>query len=146
MSTKNFEHGNRIGIVYTYFQNYLFKMPIGRLSIGVNVNLPDGGEPISPGISFLLNQNLKNLDQDIHGPPDIVIEFLTESSTSENFDAYAKRLLENGVQEFWIFDLRDKTMQVWFNQRENWIKMDGKKLKSDLLPDFSLTYRKVFSK
>jgi Uma2 family endonuclease len=57
-------------------------------------------------VAFVARQRLEitNLDDNLHGAPDLVIEVLSPSNTAAEIYDEEKLCLENGAQEFWGVD------------------------------------------
>ena len=70
---------------------------------------------LEPDVVFVRKDRLEIVDPEgnIHGPPDLVVEVLSPSTASYDRDLKRKRYLESGVEEVWIIDIDERTVQVW---------------------------------
>ncbi|MBS0618665.1 MAG: Uma2 family endonuclease [Spirochaetes bacterium] len=128
-----FEHGETAASLSFLFYNYLKMRPVGKLTSEVDIFLPDGGDPLRPDLSFILNENLYIVAGHIHGTPDLVVEILSPSTLHRDLGVKAERYLKNGVREYWIADPAEKALQVWINKGDHWEKRTGDTLASMLL-------------
>jgi len=77
----------------------------------MDVHLPTG-DVVQPDVVFVAKANRGVIQRWIHGAPDLVIEVL--SPLRPERDRFVKRVLyeRNGVPEYWIVDLEDRSVQV----------------------------------
>ncbi|MCS6972793.1 MAG: Uma2 family endonuclease, partial [Leptospiraceae bacterium] len=121
----SFEHNDAESALITVLRNYLQRKPIGKAVIETDVFLPDGGDPLRPDISLILNENLHIVKTHIHGTPDLVCEVLSAATRERDLGVKAERYLKCGVKEYWIADPDNKTLQVWYNAKDHWEKVQG---------------------
>ena len=70
---------------------------------------------LEPDVVFVRKDRLDIVDPEghIHGPPDLVVEILSPSTKSYDRDLKRKRYLESGVEQVWIIDIDERTVEVW---------------------------------
>jgi Uma2 family endonuclease len=105
---------------------------------------------IQPDILYISNQNLKILKElNIQGPPDLVVEILSPSTT-DNDRIFKKRIYRKfGVKEYWIVDYEDNTIELWTlaNQQVQFhVKAQATVLfESKILPELKIDLSLVFA-
>lgn len=136
----DFFHGKTYGEIFSIIRQHLKIHPLGYLTQETDVFLPDGGDPLRPDISFILNEKKYIIKTHIHGVPDLIVEVLSPATEHRDLGIKAERYLKNGVREYWIADPNAKTLRLWINKGEAWDKKSGDSLDSVLLS--GLTIRK----
>ena len=113
----------------------------------------DGDSPedvdtmVEPDITVVCDPS-KLDDIGCRGAPDLVMEILSPSTQRHDkltkFNLYQRA----GVQEYWIIDPRDKSVQVFFLEDGHYTAKDfgtaGDKLKVNVLEDCTIDLSKVF--
>lgn len=104
---------------------------------------------VQPDIIYITNER-KNIikEENIRGAPDLLIEILSPS-TAERDIVIKRRLYEkHRVREYWIVDPQNKMIEViaWTPKGFKTIKVypAGRRLKSQILPSFSLPLKNIF--
>jgi Uma2 family endonuclease len=128
-----FEHAFAATQFEILLGNYLKIKPMGYVVHEVDVFFPDGEDVLRPDVSLILQENKNIIIGHIHGTPDLVCEVLSDSTKERDLGVKADRYLVNGVKEYWILNLADKTIQVWYNRGSAWDKKSGSTLNSELL-------------
>lgn len=88
--------------------------------------------------------------ESIQGPPDLVIEIISEN-TRKTDEVIKRRLYERtGVQEYWIVDPEVETVKVYRLHDGKYRRIEltlesGDTLKTPLLPEFSLPLERLFA-
>ncbi len=141
----DFDHGEAAGNFGHALVGHNKKVKAGRVAHETDVLLPDGGDVVRPDIAFLKNAHLDRIERVIHGAPDMAVEILSDSTRERDLNEKADRYLKNGVQEYWILDPRERTIQVWNNRGDKWEKRAGDSLKSELLEGFEVKVSEVFA-
>ncbi|MCB1144866.1 MAG: Uma2 family endonuclease [Leptospiraceae bacterium] len=139
-----FEHANCSSNFHLLLGNFIKKNHLGKIVMKCDVLLPDGGDVIRPDISVILKENLGIIIRHIHGAPDLVAEILSPSTRDRDLGIKADRYLASGVKEFWIIDPKDKTVQVWKNEKSSWKKETGDVLQSTILKGLVIQSKEVF--
>jgi len=103
---------------------------------------------VQPDILFVAKKRLAMIeDHYIAGPPDLVVEVLSESDPSRDTEIKRKLYSRYGVREYWIVDLKG-SVQILIREEGqlavNRTFHSGEVLSSQLLGDFSLTLSDVF--
>ncbi|MDW8307573.1 MAG: Uma2 family endonuclease, partial [Leptospiraceae bacterium] len=79
------------------------------------------------------------------GTPDLVCEVLSAATRERDLGVKAERYLKCGVKEYWIADPDNKTLQVWYNAKDHWEKVEGvMEFHSKLLPGLVVTTKEIF--
>ncbi|MCX7633795.1 MAG: Uma2 family endonuclease [Turneriella sp.] len=142
----NFEHGRLQSKLVIMMGAYLQKNPLAQIVTEIDVFLPDGGDPLRPDITLILNENLHIVKTHIHGTPDLVCEVLSAATRERDLGVKAERYLKCGVKEYWIADPDNKTLEVWYNAGDQWEKVKGAmELPSRVLPGLVVQAWEVFS-
>jgi Uma2 family endonuclease len=108
-----------------------------------------GENVVQPDILFVSKAHSKIItEEEILGAPDLVIEILSPA-TSERDQTYKKTLYaRHGVQEYWIVDPQEKTVEVMtlgkeeFENSGSYGKMDT--MKSPIFPGLTINLCDVF--
>ena len=106
------EHQEVAGEIYTQLKKHVRAAQAGKVYMApVDVQLSNG-EIVQPDVLFVRRERLDIVDRRIHGAPDLVIEVASPSNADR--DRFLKRSLHatNGVPEYWIVDLEDRSVQV----------------------------------
>ena len=105
---------------------------------------------VQPDLFFISNARLpKLLGRRIHGPPDLVVEILSPSTST--LDLGKKRALyaRSGVPELWIVDPESRQVRIYrfAEDTENPISVlrQGEKLASPILSGFEANVSDIFS-
>ena len=148
MSPSAFYPHNRVAAkILRLLDDYLEANNLGETVPETDVFLPDGGDPLRPDISVLLNASLDKVYGHIHGAPDIVVEVLSESTRERDLDVKADRYLATGVQEYWVADPEAKTLEIWVNDEKRvWLRRKDPEIKSQVLPGLKIDTGWIFGK
>ena len=75
---------------------------------------------LEPDVVFIRKDRLEIADPEgnVHGPPDLVVEILSPSTKGYDRNLKRKRYLECGVEEVWIVDIDERTVEVWRPESE----------------------------
>jgi Uma2 family endonuclease len=103
-----------------------------------------------PDIIFISNEHLERIEEDgIHGPPDLVIEILSPSTAYYDLHRKKDSYQEFGVQEYWIVDPMERTMDCFTNTATGFqVFFSGSKGStcSRILPEFCIELNKLFAR
>ena len=92
--------------------------------------------------SFIVTNN------DVEGAPDLIIEILSPSTQRTDKREKYKLYQEFGVQEYWIVDPNNKSIDVFSlenNRYENlFVATDNETIQSQVLEGFSLEVSQIF--
>lgn len=112
-----FNHQQTIGILFNLLYDFVNTENLGDLIISpMDVHF-DEQNIFQPDILFISKEN-KNcrIDDWVYGPPDLIIEVLSEFNsyfdTKKKFRVYEKY----GVQEYFIIDPNDKEVHAFKNE------------------------------
>ena len=110
-------------------------------------------EAVVPDIVWVSKERLASVlapDGKLYMSPDLVIEVLSSGTANEQRDREAKRRLysRRGVQEYWIADWRNTTVEVYRRQQAELrlvqTLLPGEELMSPLLPGFACVIDRFF--
>ena len=98
---------------------------------------------LEPDILFVLRARLHIIgEKNLSGPPDLVVEVLSESSSRLDREIKPKQYALHGVPEFWRIDPWVKTLEVFRLQEGNYALIasliPGDEVTSPLFPGLSL--------
>ena len=126
---------------------------------GLGVVLPAPGvifgeaDGVIPDVVWVSRERLSVIqgeDRHLHGAPELVVEVLSPGATNERRDRQAKLKLYSvqGVQEYWIVDMRAQAVAVYRRQEAQLrlVATLGRDdtLTSPLLPGFRLVVARLF--
>lgn len=109
----------------------------------------DEGNVFQPDILFISNERLHIIKEGrkIKGAPDLVVEIL---STNKKYDQEEKKYIYElyDVREFWLIDTKKKTVEVFENQRKEFVILQkayvGDVVRSRLLDGFEIAVDYLF--
>ncbi|MFB3904287.1 MAG: Uma2 family endonuclease [Acidobacteriota bacterium] len=103
---------------------------------------------VQPDILFIAKKRLAIIEQlYVAGPPDLIVEVLSESDPSRDTEIKRKLYSRYGVREYWIVDLKGSVQMLIREQAELRLSRTfhaEETLVSQLLPDFRLDLSDVF--
>lgn len=79
----------------------------------------DNTNVLQPDICYI-SQSSKHIisKRGLEGPPELVVEVLSPSNSFIDRNAKKRKYLEFGVQEYWIVDPDNKTLEIYTNSLE----------------------------
>ena len=89
-------------------------------------------------------ERLIHPDDNLHGAPDLVIEVLSPSNTSEEISDKEKLCLGNGCQEFWVVDPKLRQVSVSTVDGRSAIWCSGQEIPLALFGGKALTVDEIF--
>ena len=104
---------------------------------------------VQPDVLFI-RKNRKGIigERIILGPPDLVVEILSDNSWERDLKTKRRIYADSGVREYWIVDAEAETIepQVWceIGYISSGIYDKGMHLSSPLLPNLKLPLSKIF--
>ena len=117
MPPKNL-HQTMVGFLYVLLSAFIRLHKLGKLQVApFEVKIKPDGNSREPDLIFLTNEHLDRLTADrIAGPPDLIIEVVSDDSTHrdrvDKFDEYEA----GGVPEYWVIDYRAARRRADFYQ------------------------------
>ena len=108
------DHQQMCGGIYVQLYSYLKGKPCDVFIAPSDVRLAAGGEDdtvVQPDL-FVVCDKSKLDGQNCNGPPDLVIEILSPSTSKHDRVVKFGLYLRYGVKEYWIADPDTKTLQV----------------------------------
>ena len=134
------------------FWTFLKANTIGTVAPGPGVILSNYSGVIPDLVFFShdVHDTLVKNDR-VHGPPTLVVEILSPGSSNTRRDRVVKLQLyaKHGVPEYWIIDLKNRTIERYLNQDSSLILQETlgeeKELTTPALPGFSCRISEIFS-
>jgi Uma2 family endonuclease len=91
----------------------------------LDVRLPEAGESdetnvtvVQPDILVVCDSH-KLDDKGCSGPPDFIIEIMSESTAAKDMNEKLFLYEDHGVKEYWIVDIWDKTIKTYILDKNN---------------------------
>jgi Uma2 family endonuclease len=108
----NTHHQEAVGRLYRELSNYLDRTREGKLFLSPTDVILAEDLVLQPDLSFVSRDRLQMVRDQLHGPPDLVIEVL--SDTTRVKDRFVKRdkYARFGVREYWIVDPSERSVEV----------------------------------
>lgn len=106
---------------------------------------------LEPDLLFISRDRLHIVGEKyLTGPPDLVVEVLSESTARLDRDIKPKQFALHGVREFWLIDPEEKTIEI-FRLREGAYELAANlayrdKLESPLFPGLSLSVSSLWER
>lgn len=103
---------------------------------------------VQPDVLVILNDNRHIIHERIEGPPDLVVEVLSQATKQRDLTVKRRLYARHGVKEYWIADPDRRTLEVnqWtpsgFRLVATYAYADT--LRSPLFPSFELALRVIF--
>lgn len=106
-------------------------------------------EVYQPDIIFISKERSHIIgEKNITGPPDLVIEILSESTAYNDLKKKKKVYEQSGVREYWIVDPEASSIEVFLLKNGKYISEKeysfSELLQSPMFPGFSLSLKEVF--
>lgn len=150
LDTARFNHGNVLGYLSYFLQNYFDQKPIGNVVIDLDVQLLVSGKFTRPDLTVILNENLSHLTENgiYEGAPDIVIEAVSEASLMQDVDVKKLLYAAEGIPEYWIVFPELKLLTIYQLVNGNYHPfahaLEQGIVQSKVLPDFQLEVSQIF--
>jgi Uma2 family endonuclease len=102
-----------------------------------------------PDLCFLATANLHRLESPvIAGPPDLIIEIISESNRTHDTVVKFQNYERYGVAEYWLVDPRDEKVTVWSLEQGSYVSLGafatGSKLLTRALEGLTLDPAEIF--
>jgi Uma2 family endonuclease len=128
---------------------FLKANPLGELFPGPVDVLLSRHDIVEPDLVFVSNERLSILtEKNIQGPPDLVVEVLSNSTKHIDQGLKLERYERFGVQEYWIVDPDRNTITVYRLEGERFQKAavlsTEDVLRTPLLPGLELQLTEIF--
>lgn len=144
------EHGEVIGRLMYFFNDYLYKNPVARAFDQASCTLgrPDKSIWVEPDVSIVLKERIPaKFKGPIPVAPDIVVEVWSPSDDTEKIQSKIDYYLAAGVRIVWSIHMISRYVVVCrldaeereFLERHQ--ELDGK----EILPGFKLAINKIFT-
>ena len=124
--------------------NFTETNSLGWTSIAPTDVKLDKFNTLQPDILFISKKNRYKISSKgvIHGAPDLVVEIISPSSNKYDRDIKKDLYEKFGVKEYWLFDIAEKTMEVFENVDGKFVlisyAVEKGKLLSKVLPGFEV--------
>jgi Uma2 family endonuclease len=131
-------------------QSYLERHPIGEVFSAPFDALLSDVDIVVPDLLFLSNERARFLtSKNLQGPPDLVIEILSPSTSARDRTLKHDLYERAGVQEYWLVDPEQDRVEVFRRSGASFgdpvlVGRTGV-ITTPLLPDFALPLHRVFA-
>ena len=129
---------------------FVRKHTLGKLILSpMDVHLTDA-DVYQPDLIFVRESNVGQIDPNdrIRFSPDLVIEVLSPSTGKYDYARKKRIYCEHGVQEYWIVDPDDRTIELMSKEGELYqtyaLLREAATLESRMFPGFSMKVADVF--
>jgi Uma2 family endonuclease len=100
-------------------------------------------------LCFIATANLHRVQSPvIAGPPDLIIEIISESNRTHDTVVKFQNYERYGVSEYWLVDPRDGRISVWSLQQGRYVSLGafaaGEKLRTRVLQGLELDPAEIF--
>ncbi len=97
-------------------------------------------------VAYLCAERFSQVDPDdnIQGAPDIVIEVLSPSNSSDEMKERERICLENGTREFWVVDAKRREVKISTPDNSSIIWRSGQQIPLPLLGGHFLPVDSIF--
>lgn len=82
------------------------------------INISDLKKPIVPDLFVVCNKNFELVGNNIVCIPDFICEIVSPSSIKMDNEIKRDLYLSKGVKEYWVVNYLDKTIKVYFDNKE----------------------------
>jgi len=128
--------------------SYVRERRLGEiLASPLDVHLPSG-DIVEPDLIFVRRENESIIQDWIRGVPDLLIEVLSPAHPERDLIVKRDLYARNGVQEYWIVDPSDHSVQVWRlvegRYEPSGYRRESQTLVTNLIPGLELSVTKVF--
>ena len=143
------EHQGALLEIARQLANYLIDHPVGKVFPELDVHLgtgQSGGDLVyRPEVIFIRKDRVKTMRKKITGPPDLVVEVISQGS--RRFDTETKKVDYErfGVAEYWLIDLAREEITFLRLQAGQFAKAmpEGNSFHSQAVPGFTLDIARV---
>jgi Uma2 family endonuclease len=146
--TPGYPHQRACTLLGRYLSQHIDDRALGSfVSSPIHV-IFDEHEHYEPDLCFIARERTEIIeDTFIKGPPDLIIEVISESDRTHDtvvkFDAYARY----GVREYWLVDLRENEISTWYCAAGKYSLIarshPAERVQSRVLPDLQLNPAQV---
>ncbi len=136
-------HQRIAGNLYAELRQHVRKHRLGEVFISPIDVVFTGSTVLEPDVVFVKRSRLQIIgEKNLAGPPDLVVEVLSDSSRRLDREIKPKQYALHGVPEFWRIDPEGKTVEV-FRLEESAYELAaslgfGDQITSPLFPGLSL--------
>jgi Uma2 family endonuclease len=143
----DYEHQTVAANLFRELDQYIRQSQLGAVRFApLDVVLSDENV-VQPDLLFVSHERSYIITRrNISGPPDLVIEILSEGTTQHDRQTKRKLYAKSGVKEFWLVDPTEKTIEVLSLGKSGYKSLGvfRQTLRSALFKSLSLDLRKIF--
>ena len=142
-------HQMIVGELYRRIANFLLNKPIGIVSLAPRDVKLSEKLTYQPDILFISKQRLHIIgEKNVQGPPDLVIEILSESTANRDLVQKKRLYAKFGVKEYWIVIPGEEIVEIYTLKDALYVlgKSLGKEdaIESPLLKGLKIDLKKIF--
>lgn len=142
-------HQGALSYLHWKLNNHVRPRKLGRVySAPIDVILPRLASPVQPDVLLVDRKRVSIVKEKfIRGAPDLVMEILSPTNPSHDRKRKFKLYAEAGVREYWIVDLKARTIEVFVLAGQRFQLhgrfKDGDAATSKFLADFQVPVTEV---
>lgn len=107
-------HQRVVGRLFTLLHRFAENNALGEVFVGPLDVLFAEGDYLEPDILFVDSEKAGLIsDRGVEGPPDLVVEVTSPSTTARDRGIKLERYRLYGVAEYWVVDRESGTIDVW---------------------------------
>ena len=147
---ENFYHGFLTG-VFSNMKGYIVKSNreggSGRSDLFITnsnepINIADLKKPIVPDLFIVCDSKFELVGNNIVCIPDFICEIVSPSSIKMDNEIKKELYLSKGVKEYWVVNYLEKTIKVYFDNKENIFSFEDQ-VKVNIFNDLTLCLNEI---
>ncbi len=123
----------------------------GRAYLALTTVVLDDATVLQPDLLFIAKGRLHIVtEQNIHGPPDLIIEVLSETTRKRDLGAKLRLYARFGVPHYWVVDPDERTVRVFTRTDDRYTAQEpplasGAELTCPLFPGIATPVAELFN-
>jgi Uma2 family endonuclease len=132
----------------TLLKQYVDERDAGKVAIAPLDVIISEDESLQPDILFIAKDRLDIVKDYVEGPPDLVVEVASPSTSSRDRVVKSRVYARFGVPNFWIVDPSDKTLLAFELSEGNYVLVGAatgdEEFTSEVFPDLKIEMKKIW--